>query len=314
MSPKNPDVADFLRSRRGRLEPREVGLPSLATGRRVPGLRREEVAILAGVSVDYYTRLEKGNLAGVSEWVLDGISRALRLDVAERTYLFDLARAAGSAQRSTRRTRPRRAAPTLRRGAADLVHAITEIPVIAHNRRLDVLAVNGLGSALFSSALSSPARSGTTAPVNLARYVFLDPTAERFYLDLEDIADTCVGMLRAEAARVPHDTELATLIGLLSTHSELFARLWANHDVAAHDHGSKTMHHDLVGDIDLRFETVLLDPVQGHVVTFYYPAPDTAAVDQIRLLGSWARNTRPSLDEMTSQSSPSDSSTGRTSR
>lgn len=286
MSPKSPEVGDFLRSRRARLEPADVGLPSFGGPRRVPGLRREEVAILAGVSVDYYTRLEKGNLAGVSDTVLDAIAHALKLDAAERAYLFDLARAATPSERR-RAPRRSRSVPRLRAGAEHLVNAVGDVPVMAHTRRLDILAVNPLARALFTSALTSPTRSVPPAPVNLARYVFLDPAAEHFYLDLHSIAATCVGMLRAEAGRTPHDGQLNALIGELTMRSTLFAQLWADHDVVLHDHGVKVMHHDLIGDIELGYETFPFDADAGHVVTFYYSLPGSAAIDQLRMHGSW---------------------------
>lgn len=288
MSPKNPEASDFLRSRRARLEPSDVGLPSIGGPRRVPGLRREEAAILAGVSVDYYTRLEKGNLAGVSDTVLDAIANALKLDGAERSYLFDLARAASPGDRRNRTPRRTWSAPRLRTSAQHLVNAIQDVPVMAHNRRLDILALNPLAQALFSSVLTSPTRSVPPAPVNLARYVFLDPAAEHLYLDLRSIAAACVGMLRAEAGRTPHDSELSTLVGELSTRSMLFAELWADHQVALHDHGTKTMHHEIIGDIELGYETLPIDADTGHVVTFYYPSPGSAATAQLRLLASWA--------------------------
>jgi transcriptional regulator with XRE-family HTH domain len=168
------DVSEFLATRRARLTPQDVGLPS-GTSRRVPGLRREEVAVLAGVSVDYYTRLERGNLTGASDAVLEAVARALQLDEAERSHLFDLARNADGVS-TPRRRRPSQ--PKVRPGMQRLLDAMTDAPTVVRNGRLDVIATNPLGRALLSPAFTDPA-----TPTNLARFTFISPHGRDFFVD-----------------------------------------------------------------------------------------------------------------------------------
>jgi transcriptional regulator with XRE-family HTH domain len=205
-------VREFLASRRAKITPEQAGLPNFGGTRRVPGLRRAEVAMLAGVSPDSYTRLEKGNLAGASDSVLDAIARALRLDDAERSHLFDLARAAGTRPNSRRRP----ARQQIRPGVRSLLDAMTDAPAFIRNGRLDILAVNPLGEALYAAAFDDPAR-----PVNLARFCFLDPSAQDFYPSWQDAAHTTVALLRTEAGRDPYDKALTDLVGELATRSDL---------------------------------------------------------------------------------------------
>jgi transcriptional regulator with XRE-family HTH domain len=228
--------ATSLTSRRARITPEQAGLPAYGGGRRVAGLRREEVALLAGVSVDYYTRLERGNARGASDAVLDALARALQLDEAERTHLFDLARAANA---TTAARAPRRPARQQVRLAVQRIRdSMTTTPAYLRNGRMDILTANQLGRALYSPVFDSPAR-----PVNHARFIFLDPSATEFYAEWECAASDTVALLRAEAGRNPHDRALSALIGELSTRSETFRRLWAAHNVRFHRTGLKRFRH-----------------------------------------------------------------------
>src|SRR3954452_9942747 len=215
------EISEFLTSRRARITPEQAGLRTYGTGaRRVPGLRREEVALLAGVSVDYYTRLERGNASGVSETVLEALARALQLDEAERAHLFDLARAS---QRAL--PRRRRSPQRIRPGVQVMLDAMSGVPAFVRNGRLDILAANALGRALYSQIFDSPEQ-----PANTARFFFLDPRAAAFYPEWDRVAHDVVAILRAEAGRDPHDRDLGDLIGELSLRSETFRVLWAAHD------------------------------------------------------------------------------------
>ncbi len=246
--------------------------------RRVPGLRREEVALLAGVSVDYYTRLERGNVAGVSESVLEALARALQLDEAERAHLFDLARA----QHTTSRPRRRRAPQRIRPGVQRMLDAMTGAPALVRNGRMDILGANGLGCALYSEMYVDPRR-----PVNSARFTFLDPRATTFFVDWEHAADDSVAVLRGEAGRNPYDRDLSDLVGELSTQSEEFRTRWAKHDVRYHDTGVKRLHHPVVGQLELTFEvmTLMADP---ELTMFAFTAePGSKSEEALNLLASW---------------------------
>ena len=270
------DVRDFLTTRRARLSPAEAGVADDGTLRRVPGLRRREVADLAGVSIEYYTRLERGQLAGVSESVLDAVARALHLDEAERLHLFDLAR---SAQGGTRRPRPRRSA-TVRPEVQATLDAFTGGPAFVRNGRLDVLAANLLGRAVYSEMFEDPA-------ANLARFAFLDERAHRFYPDWDRAAHDTVAILRAEAGRDPFDKALTDLVGELSTRSPEFRTRWAAHHVKQHYTGRKHFHHPVVGDLFLTYQALDLFAEQGLSVLVYTPQPDTGTDETLRLLASW---------------------------
>jgi transcriptional regulator with XRE-family HTH domain len=272
------EIREFLASRRARLGPEQAGLPVYGANRRVPGLRREEVAMLAGVSVDYYTRLERGNLRGTSEAVLDGLARALQLDEAERTHLFDLARAANATQRTRRRPGAQRVRPGVQR----MLDAMTGAPAWVRNGRMDFLAGNRLGYALYSEMFTDPVR-----PANNARFVFLNPRSMEFFVDWERAANDIVAILRAEAGRNPYDRALTELIGELSTRSETFRTRWAAHDVRFHRTGRKQLHHPVVGDLDLSFEAMEL-PGEDLTVLAYTAEPGSASQDSLNLLASWA--------------------------
>ena len=273
------EIREFLTSRRAKITPDQVGLPVYGENRRVPGLRREEVALLAGVSADYYTRLERGNAAGVSDSVLDALARALRLDEAERSHLFDLARAAQPAV-ATRKHRPtkQRIRPAVQR----ILDAMTHAPAFIRNGRLDLLAANQLGYALYSTYLT-PGR-----PANTARFVFLDPHAEHFYDDWDHVANELVAILRSEAGRNPYDRDLTNLIGELSTQSEIFRIKWAAHNVRFHDTGTKRLHHPIVGDLELTYEAMELSADSGLTMFAYTAEPGTSSEQALQLLGSWA--------------------------
>lgn len=274
------DTREFLSSRRARITPEQAGLLAYGGKRRVPGLRREEVAILAGMSVDYYTRLERGNLAGASDSVLDALARALQLDDAETAHLFDLARAA-SAPASTRRrpSQPQQLRPIVQR----ILDAMPGTPAWVRNGRMDFLAANTLGHALHSEIFSDPVR-----PANNARFVFLDPRSQAFYPDWERSANDIVAILRSEAGRNPYDRKLTDLIGELSTRSETFRTRWAAHNVRFHRTGLKRIHHPVVGDLELAYEAMEFPAEPGLQMFVCIAEPGSASEDALKLLASWA--------------------------
>jgi transcriptional regulator with XRE-family HTH domain len=285
-------MRDFLVSRRARITPEQAGLPAYGGNRRVAGLRREEVALLAGVSSDYYTRLERGRAHGASDSVLEGIARALQLDEAERAHLFDLARAsAPAAPRAPRRPSPQQVRPSVRR----ILDSMATTPAYVRNARLDILAANQLGAALFAPVLTSPAR-----PANNARFLFLDPAAREFYSDWERQAQDVVAMLRTEAGRSPHDKGLSNLIGELSTRNENFRTWWAAHHIRFHRTGVKRFRHPVVGDLTLTFEALDLAADSGLRISAYTAEPGTASDDALKVLASWAAT----LEESTPAPAP----------
>lgn len=276
------EAREFLTSRRARIGPERAGVPR--TGhRRVPGLRRSEVAALAGMSVEYYAKLERGALGGVSAGVLDAIARALQLDDAERRHLFNLAQAADgfSAARRPRRSAPRKG--PVRPSVQWALDSVTVGPAIVGNTRSDLLAANLLGRALYTDVFAD----STTAP-NLARFAFLDAAAHRFYPDWEYTADVTVANLRTAAGEDPHDKGLHDLVGELSTRSEEFRRRWGAHDVRTHAGGLKQFHHQAVGDLDLAYETMDLRSESGLSMTIFTAEPGSPSAQALALLGSWA--------------------------
>ncbi|MEV4314869.1 helix-turn-helix transcriptional regulator [Actinocrispum sp. NPDC049592] len=271
------EVREFLSSRRARITPEQAGLPAYGGNRRVKGLRREEVALLAGVSIDYYVRMERGNLAGASDSVLDALSRALRLDEAEREHLFALARAA----HPDARRRP--TATTVRPAVQQVLDAISDAPAWVRNGRHDIVAMNRLGRALYAPVLADPRR-----PANTTRFVYLDPAAREFFVDWDRIANDAAAMLRLEAGRNPHDRALIELVGELSTRSEVFRRRWASHDVQYHRSGQKRLRHPVVGQLDLNFESMELPSEPGLTLNVYTAAAGTPTADALKMLASWA--------------------------
>lgn len=244
----------------------------------MPGLRRAEVALLAGVSPDYYVRLERGNLTGVSDNVLEAIARALRLDEAERSHLYDLARAANHTPRARRVTGQR-----VRPAVQQLLDAMTDAPAFVRNGRLDILAVNALGRALYAPVLDTSIR-----PANLARFCFLDPRAEELYPDWQEAANTTVALLRTEAGRDPCDKALTDLVGELVTRSDDFRIRWAAHDVRLHHTGVKHFNHPNLGRIDVAFEAMPLPADPGLTLTAYSAEPGTPSWDALRLMATWS--------------------------
>lgn len=274
------DIRDFLTSRRARLTPQEVGLPDFGGRRRVPGLRREEVALLAGMSVEYYVRFERGNASGISEGIIDGVSRALRLDDTERAHLHDLVRAANDGVRPVRRrapARPRTIAPSVQQ----LLDAMTEVPALVQDGRLDVLGTNAMARALFSPMFADVDRTP-----NFARYLFLDPRSASFYLDWEDSADELVALLRIETGRAPFDRELSDLVGELATRSEPFRALWGAHDVREHRTGRKRLRHEIVGPVELEYQALDVAGGPGLQLVAFTAEPGSASATALQLLGN----------------------------
>jgi transcriptional regulator with XRE-family HTH domain len=275
------EVKEFLTTRRAKVSAPRAGLPDIGA-RRVPGLRRGEVAALAGISVEYYAKLERGALASASPSVLDALARALQLDDAERTHLHDLARAADGSgtllpprRRTTRRWTPR---PALQ-WALDSITG----PAIVRNGRMDLLATNALGRAMHAALYPA---DGT--PPNFARFTFLDEESRAFYPDWATAADIAVAILRIEAGRDPHDKAMHDLVGELSTRSPEFRRRWSAHDVRLHGAGTKTFHHDVVGRLELAYESMDLVSEHGLNLTIYAAEPASETAHALTLLASWA--------------------------
>jgi transcriptional regulator with XRE-family HTH domain len=273
------EIREFLTSRRGRITPEQAGL-TVYGERRVPGLRREEVAVLAGVSVDYYTRLERGNLSGVSEGVLEALAGALQLDDAERAHLLDLARAARpETPMQPRRRAKQRMGPSVQW----ILDSMSGAAALVCNGRLDVLAANQLARAVYSEMFA-----GSDAPTNTARFVFLDPRAQDLFPDWEQVANESVAILRSEAGRDPYDRDLSDLVGELSTQSEAFRTRWASHNVRFHNAGVKKFHHPVVGDLSLSFDRLDLAAATDLRIFAYTAAPGSKSEEALRLLASWA--------------------------
>ncbi|MCB7137335.1 helix-turn-helix domain-containing protein [Cellulosimicrobium marinum] len=279
------EVREFLVSRRGKVTPEAAGIVGGAN-RRVPGLRRSEVAALAGVSVEYYAKLERGSIGGASASVLDAVAGALQLDDTERAHLFDLARAADGVPTSgrSRRRSPRAGAarPSLQWALA----AITDGVAFVRDQHQDLLATNPLGRAFYSPVIGDGGRTP-----NLARFQFLDPAARDFYPDWDLFAEMCVAIMRAEAGRDPHDKGLQDLVGELSTRSEVFRRLWAAHDVRTHGAGTKRFRHPVVGELTLAYEELAITAEPGQVLMVYTAEPGSPSAERLRLLASWAADT-----------------------
>jgi transcriptional regulator with XRE-family HTH domain len=271
------ELSQFLTSRRAKVTPEQAGLPSYGR-RQVPGLRREEVASLAGVSAEYYKRLERGNAAGASDSVLDAIADALRLDEAERTHLFDLARAASPSPARRRRSTAQK---TVRPAVQQILDTIGS-PAAVYNARGDYLAANSLGRALYAPLFESPEQ-----PPNSARFTFLDPAAQEFFIDWEKVAKDSVANLRSQAGRNPYDRELTDLVGELCTRSEPFRKWWAAHNVRYHQTGTKRLRHPLVGELDLFYEVMELSADSGLRLAIFIAQPGSRSSEALDLLASW---------------------------
>ena len=274
------EVREFLATRRAKISPQQAGVPLYGQRRRVPGLRREEVANLAGLSVDYYTRLEKGNLRSASDSVLESIAKALQLDDAERAHLLDLAHAARDGAKPSRRRPP---APQVRPSIQWMLDSMTTSAAFVRNGRLDIVALNALCRAFYAPVLAE-----TTQPVNLARYCFFNPTARDFYPDWDGAADTTVSLLRTEAGRDPHNRALTDLVGELATRSDEFRTRWAAHDVRLHHTGSKQFEHPVVGGLTVSFDAMELPADPGLTLTVYAAEPGSATQEKLAMLASWA--------------------------
>ncbi|MET7486298.1 helix-turn-helix transcriptional regulator [Streptomyces sp. NPDC005538] len=274
---RRAEIREFLTSRRARVTPARAGLPTYGP-RRVPGLRREEVAVLAGISAPYYARLERGDVINASDSVIEALARALRLDDAERAHLFDLARAGNPAVQRGHGDQSRRVRPVVQQ----LLAAFTGAAGLVGNDRLEILGANRIGYGLFAAMFASGSR-----PANLARFTFLDPAAREFFADWERAASDIVAALRSSAARNPHDRELTGLIGELATRAEAFRVRWATHDVQLHPSGVKRLRHPLVGEIELDYEQLEL-PSDHRLAIMTFTAPaGTHAAEALAFLGSW---------------------------
>ncbi|WP_119869998.1 helix-turn-helix transcriptional regulator [Frondihabitans sp. 762G35] len=275
------DVREFLMSRRARLTPEQVGLAA-GGRRRVEGLRRGEVATLAGVSVEYYARLERGMIAGASSSVLEAVARALQLTDPERSHLFDLARAADGDSLAARPRGRRTAHQVHRQSLQQVLSVITDGIAVVRDQRQNILATNALARAFYTSVIGD----GSGIP-NLARFQFLDPESRNFYPDWEMFAGMCVAVMRADAGRDPHDREMQDLVGELSTRSDTFRQLWGAHDVRSHGSGTKRFHHPEVGELILSYEELVITADPGLVLMVYTAEPGSTTAERLRLLASW---------------------------
>lgn len=288
-------VRDFLMTRRAKVTPEQAGLPSGGGRRRVDGLRREEVAVLAGVSTEYYAQIERGDIARASEEVLDAIASALQLDDVERQHLIDLAHAARP--RAGRSATPARVHPNVQR----MMDAMPGLPVTINNGRLDLLTTNALGRALYADVYAR--HQGKGVP-NLGHYLFLDDHSRETFPDWHAVADDAVAILQAESARRPHTRALVELIGQLSTVSVDFRAKWATHNVSAHRRGKKRIHHPEVGELVLEYEALELPGASWLQMVTFLPEPGSPSEDALRLLGSWSTPHRAPTNEAHPQPNP----------
>ena len=273
------EIREFLTTRRAKITPERAGLPTFGRHRRVSGLRREEVALVAGISVEYYTRLERGNAGGVSDEVLHAVSGALQLDDAERAHLLDLVRAANHERTPRRNATPQRVRP----GIARIVDAMSGVAAFVQNGRGDIVYANALATAIYSDVYRDPIR-----PPNTARFLFLDPRARTFYVDWETVANETVAVLRGAAGRNPYDRALSDLVGLLSTRSDEFRVRWASHDVRFHRSGTKRLNHSLVGDLTVGYELMELPADPGLTLVTYSAEPGSPSEAALRELAGWS--------------------------
>ncbi|MCX5237042.1 helix-turn-helix transcriptional regulator [Streptomyces prunicolor] len=273
---RRAELSEFLRTRRARLKPEDVGLPDFGRHRRVPGLRREELAQLAGVSVAYYTRLEQGNGRNVSAEVLDAIARALRLSDAESSHLTHLAKP------KQHKKKPSPPTQHVRTALRQLLDSIDTVPAYISGRRSDILVWNRMAAAVFGDWSQLPPQER-----NWARLVFLRPEYRELYVDWEQKATDIVSMLRMDAGCHPDDPRLSALVGELSVKSEEFRRMWATHDVKEKTYGVKRLHHPLVGDLTLNFEGFRLGDGSEQSLITYHAEPGSPSADALRLLASW---------------------------
>lgn len=290
------DVREFLMSRRSRITPAQAGLPAYGGTRRVAGLKREEVAMLTGVSTEYYARLERGNLRGVSDSVLESLVGALQLDEAERAHLLDLAKAAAPSQTSGTRKVRAEVRPSVQR----ILAGMTGTPAYVRNPRMDIVAANNLCFALYADILNAD-----TLPLNLARFMFLDPRSRDFFLEWETIADDLAAALRIESGRNPRDRALNTLIGDLAAGSTEFSTRWARHNVRFHRSARKTLHNQIVGDLELTGDSLEL-PGDGLTLIAYTAEAGSESQEKLDFLTMWSTTNKRPVE------SPQDDSSGPT--
>lgn len=269
-------------TRRAKVSPDAAGIAA-GSNRRVEGLRRSEVATLAGVSVEYYAKLERGAIAGASGAVLDAVSRALQLSDAEHSHLLDLARNADGIPSSGRHRRRTNKPGPPRASLQWALASITDAVAVVRDQRQNLIAFNDLGKAFYSPLIGD----GGRVP-NFARFQFLDPAAHEFYPDWDLFADMCVAVIRAEAGRDPHDKGIQDLVGELSTRSDVFRTLWAAHNVRSHGSGKKRFQHPVVGDLTLVYEELAITAEPGQVLLIYSAEPGSPSAERLRLLASWA--------------------------
>jgi transcriptional regulator with XRE-family HTH domain len=270
------ELGEYLKALRARTRPEDVGLPPANVNRRVPGLRREELAQLAGVSVDYYTRLEQGRHQHPSHSVVEAVAAALRLDAAERTHLLNLAGDGAHAPRTGSR------AQGVRPEMLDLLDALTEQPAFVIGRRTDVLASNALARALIADWHAMPARER-----NYVRWLFVAPEPRTLYPEWATVAAEAVGTLRLDAGRYPDDPATRNLVGELAMRSDDFRRWWADHRVVERSHGTKRMRHPVVGELEIRYEAMNLPGDPDQTLFVYTTRPHSPSHDAMRLLASW---------------------------
>ncbi|GAA4555674.1 helix-turn-helix transcriptional regulator [Planotetraspora kaengkrachanensis] len=289
---RRQEISQFLRTRRAKVSPEQAGF-SRVGNRRVSGLRREEVAVIAGVSVEYYRRIERGAIAGVSADVLGAIAEALQLDEAEAAHLFNLARAA----RGARKASPRDTVQRVRPGIQRILEAFVGSPASVHNERTDLLATNRLGRAFYSELLA-----GDIARGNNARFVFLDPRSRDFYSDWGTSADQLIAIMRGHLGRNPGDRGLSNLIGELSAQSREFSTRWASYNVESHRTGRKHVNHPTVGALELDYETIELSSDPGLTLLTYFAEPGSPSAERLALLASWAATSDQDAVERTARS------------
>ncbi len=277
---KKDEVREFLMSCRARVTPAQVGLPDIDSDRRVEGLRREEVAQLAGVSPEYYTRLERGNIRGASDSVLDAIARALQLSDLERAHLFDLTQdARSSTPRHTISTPTEAVRPSVQRVLDNLA-----VPAIVFNPEHDIVAWNEGGRALYYPHFD------TDDQPNIARFIFLDRRARTYYGDWEEARQMTAAMLRLYAGRDPLNAAITAVIGELSTRSSLFRQDWARQEVYEHRSGQKTFNHPHLGPINVTFDGFEMPGEKGLSIVTYSAEPGSVDADRLALLPIWAES------------------------
>jgi transcriptional regulator with XRE-family HTH domain len=296
---QSAEFGQFLRVMRARMQPETVGLPTTSAARRVPGLRREEIAQLAGVSTDYYTRLEQGRQIRPSQAVVDAVARALALDATERAHMLDLLHNCPPSSRSpapVQRVRP---------GLWQLLDAIGDTPALVLGRRTDVLSSNRMANLLFTFFSDLPVRQR-----NLTRWIILEPEARELFRDWKSVAAETVGALRVDVGRHPNDPQTSQLVGELAVTSEDFRQWWARHHVRMRPSGTVRLHHPTVGDLELEFETLVLPDDGDQTLRIYSAEPGSPSQDALRLLSSWAHSETGSHNPMPGDRNVAASPTG----